>query len=83
MLTGGSAIAGKGTFFEPTVIDGVQAGSDILREEIFGPVLSIVRFKDEAEAVRLANDTEYGLIGYVFTKDLARGQRLIESIEPA
>ena len=81
MLTGGSAIDGKGTFFEPTVIDGVQAGSDILREEIFGPVLSIIRFKDEAEAVRLANDTEYGLIGYVFTKDLARGQRLIESID--
>jgi succinate-semialdehyde dehydrogenase/glutarate-semialdehyde dehydrogenase len=81
VLTGGSAIDGKGTFFEPTVIDGVQAGSDILREEIFGPVLSIIRFKDEAEAVRLANDTEYGLIGYVFTKDLARGQRLIESID--
>jgi succinate-semialdehyde dehydrogenase / glutarate-semialdehyde dehydrogenase len=81
VLTGGSAIEGKGTFFEPTVIDGVQVGSDILREEIFGPVLSIIRFKDEAEAVRLANDTEYGLIGYVFTKDLARGQRLIESID--
>jgi succinate-semialdehyde dehydrogenase / glutarate-semialdehyde dehydrogenase len=81
VLTGGSPIDGKGTFFEPTVIDDVQFGSDILREEIFGPVLSIIRFKDEAEAVRLANDTEFGLIGYVFTKDLARGQRLIESIE--
>jgi succinate-semialdehyde dehydrogenase/glutarate-semialdehyde dehydrogenase len=81
VLTGGSAIEGKGTFFQPTVIDDVRAGSDILREEIFGPVLSIIRFKDEAEAVRLANDTELGLIGYVFTKDLARGQRLIESID--
>ncbi|MEO7006931.1 MAG: NAD-dependent succinate-semialdehyde dehydrogenase [Terrimesophilobacter sp.] len=81
VLTGGSAIDGKGTFFEPTVLDDVPAGSDILREEIFGPVLSITRFTDEAEAVRLANDTEYGLIGYVFTKDLARGQRLIESID--
>ncbi len=81
VLTGGSAIDGKGTFFQPTVIDNVQTGSDILREEIFGPVLSITRFKDEVEAVRLANDTEYGLIGYVFTKDLARGQRLIESID--
>ena len=81
VLTGGSAIDGKDTFFEPTVLDDVPAGSDILREEIFGPVLSITRFTDEAEAVRLANDTEYGLIGYVFTKDLARGQRLIESID--
>jgi succinate-semialdehyde dehydrogenase/glutarate-semialdehyde dehydrogenase len=58
----------------------VRAGSDILREEIFGPVLSITSFTDEADAVAKANDTEYGLVGYVFTRDLARGQRLIESL---
>ena len=80
LLVGGSAIDGDGTFFAPTVVSGVQPGSDILREEIFGPVLSIVPFTDEADAVAKANDTEYGLVGYVYTKDLARGQRLIESV---
>ncbi|MHA6667268.1 NAD-dependent succinate-semialdehyde dehydrogenase [Homoserinimonas sp. A447] len=81
VLTGGNAIDRDGTFFEPTVVTGVVAGSDILREEIFGPVLSITTFSDEAEAVRMANDTEYGLVGYVFTEDLARGQRLIDSLD--
>lgn len=80
LLVGGSAVPGDGTFFEPTVVSGVQAGSDILREEIFGPVLSIIPFTDEADAVAKANDTEYGLVGYVYTRDLARGQRLIESV---
>ncbi|MCS5733858.1 NAD-dependent succinate-semialdehyde dehydrogenase [Herbiconiux daphne] len=81
LLTGGSPIAGAGSFFEPTVLADVQAGSDILREEIFGPVLSITTFTDEADAVAKANDTEYGLVGYVFTQDLARGQRLIDSLD--
>ena len=81
VLTGGHAIDGPGTFYEPTVVTGVRPGSDILREEIFGPVLTIVTFGDEDEAVRIANDTEYGLVGYAYTKDLARGQRLIESLE--
>jgi succinate-semialdehyde dehydrogenase/glutarate-semialdehyde dehydrogenase len=80
VLVGGSAIERDGTFFEPTVVAGVQPGSDILREEIFGPVLSIIPFTDEADAVAKANDTEYGLVGYVYTRDLARGQRLIESL---
>jgi succinate-semialdehyde dehydrogenase / glutarate-semialdehyde dehydrogenase len=81
VLTGGHAIDGPGTFYEPTVVTGVRPGSDILREEIFGPVLSIVTFGDEDEAVRIANNTEYGLVGYAYTKDLGRGQRLIESLE--
>ncbi|MDL9981331.1 NAD-dependent succinate-semialdehyde dehydrogenase [Microbacterium candidum] len=81
LLTGGSAIEGAGTFFEPTVVTEVQAGSDILREEIFGPVLAIATFADEDEAVRLANDTEYGLVSYVFTQDLARGHRMIDRLE--
>jgi succinate-semialdehyde dehydrogenase/glutarate-semialdehyde dehydrogenase len=63
------------------VITDVKTGSDILREEIFGPVLAIVPFSDEADAIRLANDTEYGLVSYVFTKDLARGQRMIDKLE--
>jgi succinate-semialdehyde dehydrogenase/glutarate-semialdehyde dehydrogenase len=79
--TGGSQVDGPGTFYEPTVITDVQAGSDILREEIFGPVLAIVPFDDEDDAVRLANDTEYGLVSYVFTESLSRGQRMIERLE--
>ncbi|MCT9820847.1 NAD-dependent succinate-semialdehyde dehydrogenase [Microbacterium sp. W1N] len=79
--TGAHAIDGAGTFYAPTVIDRVAAGSDILREEIFGPVLAIATFADEDEAVRLANDTEYGLVSYVFTRDLARGHRMIDRLE--
>lgn len=81
LLTGGEAVEGPGTFFAPTVLTDVVAGSDILREEIFGPVLAIATFQDEDEAVRLANDTEYGLVSYVFTEDLARGMRMIDRLE--
>ena len=81
VLAGGHPVDGPGTFYEPTVVTGVRPGSDILREEIFGPVLSIVTFGDEDEAVRIANDTEYGLVGYAYTKDLARSQRLIDSLQ--
>jgi len=81
VTTGGEAVDGPGTFYQPTVVTGVTAASDILREEIFGPVLAISTFTDEADAVRRANDTEYGLVSYVFTKDLARGQRMIDQLE--
>lgn len=81
VATGGSEVEGPGTFYEPTVVTDVQPGSDILREEIFGPVLAIVPFDTEDDAVRLANDTEYGLVSYVFTESLARGQRMIERLE--
>lgn len=81
LLTGGHRVAGEGSFYEPTVLGDVVLGSDILREEIFGPVVTIVPFTDEADAVAKANDTEYGLVSYVFTRDLARGQRLVESLE--
>jgi succinate-semialdehyde dehydrogenase/glutarate-semialdehyde dehydrogenase len=78
--TGGEAIQGPGSFYAATVLSGVQPGSDILREEIFGPVLAIVTFEDEDEAVAIANDTEYGLVSYVYTTNLARGQRMIERL---
>ena len=81
VLTGGARVAGAGSFYEPTVLSGVAAGSSILHEEIFGPVLAITTFTDEADAVAKAHDTEYGLVSYVYTRDLARGQRLIESIQ--
>lgn len=81
VLTGGKAIEGAGTFYEPTVITGVTSGADIMTEEIFGPVLSITTFKTEEEGINIANDTEYGLIGYVYTEDFKRGQRLIEKLQ--
>jgi delta 1-pyrroline-5-carboxylate dehydrogenase len=81
VLTGETALDRPGSFYSATVLTDVQFGSDILREEIFGPVLAIVPFDDEDEAVRIANDTEYGLVSYVYTQDLARGQRMIEVLQ--
>jgi succinate-semialdehyde dehydrogenase/glutarate-semialdehyde dehydrogenase len=81
VLTGGEALEGPGTFYAPTVVAGVRPGSEILSQEIFGPVLAIATFETEDEAVRLANDTEYGLVSYVFTRDLARGHRMISRLE--
>ncbi|WP_298746233.1 NAD-dependent succinate-semialdehyde dehydrogenase [uncultured Serinicoccus sp.] len=80
VTTGGEAVHGDGSFFAPTVVTGVREGSDILREEIFGPVLAIVPFEDEDDAVRIANDTEYGLVSYVYTESLSRGQRMIDRL---
>ena len=79
--TGGERPSGKGFYYPPTVLTGVRPDADILREEIFGPVAPIVTFTDEAEAIRLANDTEFGLVAYVYTGDLARGLRVSEGIE--
>ncbi|WIB62623.1 NAD-dependent succinate-semialdehyde dehydrogenase [Curtobacterium sp. MCBD17_040] len=81
LVLGGERVDRPGTYYAPTVLDTVQPGSAILSTEIFGPVVAITRFDTEAEAVRLANDTEYGLVSYVFTKDLARGQRMAERLE--
>jgi succinate-semialdehyde dehydrogenase/glutarate-semialdehyde dehydrogenase len=81
VLTGGHKLNRDGTFYAPTVVSGVRPGSEILTEEIFGPVLSIVSFADEGDAVQLANDTDFGLVGYAYTQDLARAQRLVESLE--
>jgi len=79
--SGGHKLDREGTFYAPTVVSGVRPGSEILTEEIFGPVLSIMSFTDEADAVQLANDTAFGLVGYAYTQDLARAQRLVESLE--
>jgi succinate-semialdehyde dehydrogenase/glutarate-semialdehyde dehydrogenase len=81
LIAGGKAIDGPGSFFEPTVLDGVDASMAVSIEEIFGPVVAIQRFATEDDAVRLANDTEYGLVGYVFTEDAKRGQRMIDRID--
>jgi succinate-semialdehyde dehydrogenase/glutarate-semialdehyde dehydrogenase len=77
---GGGPVEGPGTFYAPTVLDRVGVDAEISRTEIFGPVVAIQRFTSEDDAVRLANDTEFGLVSYVFTRDLARGQRMIERL---
>ncbi|AYJ52085.1 NAD-dependent succinate-semialdehyde dehydrogenase [Rhodococcus sp. P1Y] len=81
VVTGGERIDRVGSFYAPTVLTEIAPGSDILRDEIFGPVLAIAPFDTEDEAVGLANDTEYGLVSYVFTEDFTRGQRMIERLE--
>ncbi|HJE11123.1 MAG TPA: NAD-dependent succinate-semialdehyde dehydrogenase [Corynebacterium glutamicum] len=81
VLTGGKAGTGAGYFYEPTVLAGVPADATILSEEIFGPVAPIITFSDEAEALRLANSTEYGLASYVFTQDTSRIFRVSDGLE--
>jgi 5-carboxymethyl-2-hydroxymuconic-semialdehyde dehydrogenase len=71
----------QGNYFSPTLITHVTNDMRVAQEEIFGPVLVVIRFRDEAEAVRLANDVKYGLAGYVWTRDLARGHRVAQAIE--
>jgi succinate-semialdehyde dehydrogenase/glutarate-semialdehyde dehydrogenase len=79
--TGGSAPDRPGFFFEPTVLTNVDRTDPILDREIFGPVAPIVTFDTEEEAVAMANDTIYGLAGYVYSQDLARAMRVSEAIE--
>jgi acyl-CoA reductase-like NAD-dependent aldehyde dehydrogenase len=76
ILVGGEADTDRGIFFKPTVVVDVTHDMDLMTEETFGPVVAIMRVKDEAEAVRLANDSRYGLSGSVFTKDKAKAVRI-------
>ena len=77
----GTAPGGDGWWFPPTVLLAHSAGDRHWREEVFGPVLSVLPFRDEAEAVRLANDTEYGLSGSLWTRDLGRALRVSRAVE--
>ena len=81
VLTGGAIPSGDGYFYPPTVLANVPANANILGEEIFGPVAPVITFKTEDEAVKLANNTEYGLVAYAFTENLNRGLRLAEKLE--
>jgi succinate-semialdehyde dehydrogenase / glutarate-semialdehyde dehydrogenase len=81
VAVGGERPDRAGFYFEPTVLVNVHPDSAILREEIFGPVAPVVTFDSEDDAVRLANATEYGLVAYVYTSDLARGLRVSEALE--
>lgn len=81
VLTGGGKIDGPGFFFDPTVITNVPAGSEIRTTEIFGPVAPIVTFDTDEEAIALANETEYGLAGYLFSENINRALSLAEKLE--
>ena len=80
-VTGGRAPDRRGYYYLPTVLSDVPPDATILSNEIFGPVAPVVRFTDEAEVVRLANDTEYGLVSYLYTADLRRALRVSEALE--
>jgi succinate-semialdehyde dehydrogenase/glutarate-semialdehyde dehydrogenase len=81
VLTGGTAPDGEGYFYPPTVLIDVPRTARMADEEIFGPVAPLTPFKDEAEVIEAANDTEFGLVSYVFTNDLRRAVRVAEAIE--
>jgi succinate-semialdehyde dehydrogenase / glutarate-semialdehyde dehydrogenase len=80
-LIGGKRVAGPGYFFAPTVLAGVPEDARLLREEIFGPVAPIATFSSEEQALAAANLTEYGLVAYVYTRDLQRAFRVCEDLE--
>jgi succinate-semialdehyde dehydrogenase/glutarate-semialdehyde dehydrogenase len=80
-LVGGRRHALGGTYYEPTVLTDVQPRMRLAQEEIFGPVAPLFRFKDEAEAIRVANDTEFGLAAYFYARDIGRVWRVAGALE--
>jgi succinate-semialdehyde dehydrogenase/glutarate-semialdehyde dehydrogenase len=81
VLAGGTPLGDRGYFYAPTVLGGVEPGARMLSEEVFGPVAPITTFTSDAEALAMANDTEYGLVAYAFTRDLSRAMRVAEGLE--
>jgi succinate-semialdehyde dehydrogenase / glutarate-semialdehyde dehydrogenase len=81
VLTGGQPVGERGYFYAPTVLTGVEPGMRVLSEEIFGPVAPVTTFHRDDEALAMANDTEYGLVAYVFTADLSRAVKVAEGLE--
>jgi succinate-semialdehyde dehydrogenase/glutarate-semialdehyde dehydrogenase len=81
VLTGGDKVGDRGYFYAPTVLADISDDATLLREEIFGPVAPVKTFADDAEAIAAANDSEFGLVAYVFTRDLKRAIRVVESLE--
>ena len=78
---GGKMVEGPGYFYPPTVLTHISPDANLLHEEIFGPVAALISFDTEAQVIQMANNTEYGLVAYVYTKDLARGLRVSEALE--
>jgi succinate-semialdehyde dehydrogenase/glutarate-semialdehyde dehydrogenase len=81
VVLGGTKRDGAGYFFDPTVLSGVPDDARLLKEEIFGPVAPVATFDDEDAAIAAANDTEYGLVAYVYTRDIKRAFRVCEKLE--
>jgi succinate-semialdehyde dehydrogenase/glutarate-semialdehyde dehydrogenase len=81
VVVGGTRVEGPGYFYAPTVLADVPDDARLLKEEIFGPVAPVRGFADEDEALRWANDTEYGLVAYVYTRDLQRALRVVEGLQ--
>jgi succinate-semialdehyde dehydrogenase/glutarate-semialdehyde dehydrogenase len=81
LLTGGSTVHGPGSFFEATVLDQVPADAAAAQTEIFGPIAAVQRFSSQAEAIARANDTEFGLAGYVFTQDIDRAFTVADALQ--
>src|SRR5438874_9736885 len=80
-VVGGHEMDGRGYFFEPTVLSDVPPEADLLKEEIFGPVAPVASFESEEDAIAAANNTEYGLVAYVYTRDIKRALRVCEGLE--
>ncbi|MGB5541682.1 MAG: aldehyde dehydrogenase family protein, partial [Gammaproteobacteria bacterium] len=80
-VTGCAPLAGPGAYYPPSILDRVRPGILAYKEELFGPVASIIRAQDEADAIRIANDTDFGLGGSVWTRDAVRGEQLARQLQ--